>query len=134
MNLVPDNYARIKKILYLLLFWRRMNFASDKCIRFRNFFLLALCCFGASCNHAPKTVTDKKELDLLRQTDKLVILHRQKILPFVDSVYRTRKEKDHYLKYWRYRGYAQKYQRNGFYLNAQSGTPIQLLPLSISKT
>jgi signal transduction histidine kinase len=89
--------------------------ASDSCRSARNFFLLLFCCFLASCNNGPKSTIDKKELDLLRQTDKLTVLHRQKILPFVDSVYRTQKEKDPFLRVWRYRAYADAYQRNGFY-------------------
>jgi len=56
----------------------------------------------------------------LRQTDKLTILHRQKILPFVDSVYRTQREKDPYLRAWRYRAYADNYQRQGLYLSANT--------------
>jgi len=80
--------------------------------------LLLLFYFASSCREAPTLVIDKAELDLLRQTDKLTIIHRQKIVSFVDSVYQTRKEKDPYLRVWRYRAYADNYQRKGLYLYA----------------
>src|SRR6185437_6120719 len=96
----------------------QLNFAPDRPFILRNFFLFVFCCFAASCNNTPKPTIDQKEFDLLRQTDKLTVMQRQKIVPFVDSVYRTRKEKDPYLRAWRYRAYADDYQRKGLYLNA----------------
>ncbi len=95
-----------------------MKSTSYYILSYRNFFLLSFYFLTAACHDASKSTIDKKELDLLRQTDKLTIIHRQRILTFVDSVYRTQKEKDPYLRAWRYRAYADNYQHKGLYARA----------------
>ena len=90
-----------------------MNFLIDKLINRREFFLLVFCCLIASCTEKPVHTIDKKELDLLRETNKLIIVRRQGILHYVDSVYRTKKNKDPYLRTWRLGAYADYCLRKG---------------------